>query len=107
MMPKLAKHARVLGPKGMMPNPKNATVTTEPEKRQKELEGGKTTLKSEKKSPLMHVILGKTNQPDKELIANTQHLIKAVGGKKILKLTLSATMSPGIKVDLSEFQTTV
>lgn len=105
MMDKIAKLAKILGPKGLMPNPKNQTVTTDPEKRQKELEAGQITLKTEKKAPLMHVTLGKTNFKASELVANTESLIKALNPKKILKLTLSATMSPGVKVDLSPYQT--
>jgi large subunit ribosomal protein L1 len=105
MMGKIAKFARVLGPKGLMPNPKNKTVTDKPEARKKELEGGKTTIKTEKKMPLMHVIVGKTDQPAIELIANIEHLIKVLDPKKIKKLTLSATMSPGVKVDLTAYQT--
>lgn len=104
MMPKIAKVARVLGPKGLMPNPKNKTVTDNPEKRKKELEAGKQEVKTERKAPLMHVRVGKTGQPEKELKENVEALIKAVGAKKMVKLTLAATMSPGIKVDLSEFQ---
>lgn len=104
MMPKLAKHARVLGPKGLMPNPKNNTVTADPDKSKKELEGGKQTVKTEKKAPLLHVIIGKTDQDDKQLVENVEALLKAVGPKKFLKLTLSATMSPGIKVDVTPYQ---
>jgi large subunit ribosomal protein L1 len=105
MMPKLAKYARVLGPKGLMPNPKNGTIAPDPEKRAKELSGGKTTVKTEKKMPLMHVTIGKTDLKAVDLVDNTKALIKAVGPKKIVKLVLSATMSPGIKVDLTPYQT--
>jgi len=103
-MPKLAKFARVLGPKGLMPNPKNGTITPDPEKRAKELSGGKVTLKTEKKAPLMHVTLGKTDLKPTDLAQNAEALIKAIGARKILKMVLSATMSPGIKVDLTPFQ---
>lgn len=105
MMAAIAKHARVLGPKGLMPNPKDGTVTADPEKKKAELEGGATTIKTEKKAPLMHVIIGKTAQKEDELVANAKALIDAIGGKRLVKLVLSATMSPGIKVDLAEFQT--
>lgn len=101
-MPKLAKLAKVLGPKGLMPNPKNGTIAPDPDKRAKELAGGKTTVKTERKAPLMHVIIGKTNQEAKEIIANVEALVKALGTGKITKLTLSATMSPGVKVDLTK-----
>jgi large subunit ribosomal protein L1 len=104
MMPKLAKYARVLGPKGLMPNPKNQTISPNPEKRKAELEGGKITVKTEKKSPLMHVTIGKTEMTETDLFDNAEMLIKALGPKRILKLVLSATMSPGIKVDLTPYQ---
>lgn len=106
LMPQIAKHARILGPKGLMPNPKNKTITDKPDERKKELEKGVVQIKTEKKHPLIHVVVGKTDQLSKEIIANTTHLINAIGPKRLTKLTLSATMSPGIKVDLSEFQTT-
>lgn len=107
MMPKVARAAKVLGPKGLMPNPKNRTVTDDVEKRKKELEAGSVTIKSERKAPLIHVTIGKINQSEKELIANIEHLIKVVGPRQIKKMTISATMSPGVKVDLSEYQVIV
>jgi len=96
-MPKLARLARVLGPKGLMPNPKNGTITDKPEIKKAELEGGKTTLKSEKKAPLMHVTLGKVSMETKHLVANLTALTDAFKGR-MLKLNLSATMSPSVKV---------
>lgn len=96
-MPQLAKFARVLGPKGLMPNPKNGTVTANPELKKQELEGGKITLKGEKKAPLMHVNIGKTDMTSEALVANIQALTNALKGK-ILKLSISATMSPGVRV---------
>lgn len=101
MMPKLAKYARILGPKGLMPNPKNGTVSPNPEKRKAELEGGKTTLRSEKKAPLMHVVLGKTTQSEQELVENVSALVRAFPAGVLLKCTLASTMGPGIKVDLA------
>jgi large subunit ribosomal protein L1 len=101
-MPKLAKLAKVLGPKGLMPNPKNGTISPDPDKRAKELAGGKTAIKTERKAPLMHVIVGKTNMEPKQIAANVEALVGAIGVTKITKLTLSATMSPGIKVDFAK-----
>ena len=103
-MPQLAKHARTLGPKGLMPNPKNGTVTDDPEKKMKELKGGKTQLKTEKKAPLIHQVIGKTSQNPDEIKANALALIEGIGGRKMLKFVLSSTMSPGIKVDLTPYQ---
>lgn len=96
-MPKLAKHARILGPKGLMPNPKRGTVTDNPEMKKKELESGTFELKTERKAPVFHVRIGSTAMETAELIANLQYLIEQIG-PKLKKLTLSATMSPGVKV---------
>lgn len=96
-MGQLAKFAKVLGPKGLMPNPKNGTVTSNPELKKKELEGGKITVKSEKKAPLMHISIGKTDMDTKALLENLQTLLNALKGKMV-KVTLSATMSPSIRV---------
>lgn len=100
-MPKLAKFAPVLGPKGLMPSPKAGTVTSDPEKKAKEFAGGKTVVKAESKFPLMHVTIGKVNQSEAELIANIQALLDAVKLKNVTKATLASTMSPGIKLQLS------
>ncbi|GAB4026759.1 MAG: hypothetical protein Fur0011_3150 [Candidatus Microgenomates bacterium] len=100
-MPKLAKYAKLLGPKGLMPNPKAGTVTANPEVKAKEFESGKTQVKAEPKYPLMHVTVGKTSQPEQELVANIKAVIEAVRPKFIVKATLAATMSPGIKLALS------
>lgn len=100
-MPKLAKFAKVLGPKGLMPSPKAGTVTPDPEKKAKEFEAGKTVVKAEAKFPLMHVTVGKINQADEELIANIKALLDAVKLKNVTKATLASTMSPGIKLQLN------
>lgn len=99
MMPKLTKFAKLLGPKGLMPNPKNNTISEEPEKLAKELEG-KTQFKTENKAPLIHLTIGKIDFPQKKLEENFSALIKAVGKKNIKKAVLAPTMGPGIKVDL-------
>jgi large subunit ribosomal protein L1 len=96
-MPKLAKLARILGPKGLMPNPKNGTIVSDPEKAKKELEGGKTTLKTERKAPLLHVTLGKVSAKASDLEENLQALLTTLEGR-IVKVVITATMAPGIKV---------
>jgi len=100
-MPKLAKFAKVLGPKGLMPNPKNGTLTPNPELKKKELEAGKFMLKTEKKAPLMHLIIGKTDMKSADLVENVEALVKALKGR-ILKLSLAPSMGPGIKVLIEE-----
>ncbi len=100
-MPKLAKFAKVLGPKGLMPSPKAGTVTADPEKKAQEFAAGKTVVKAEAKFPLMHVTVGKSNQPEAELIANIRALLEAVKVKNVTKAVLAATMSPGVKLQLN------
>lgn len=100
-MPKLAKFAKVLGPKGLMPSPKAGTVTPDPEKKAKEFAAGKTMVKAEAKFPLMHVTIGKIDQPETELVANIKTLLEAIKLKNVTKATLASTMSPGIKLQLN------
>lgn len=101
MMPKLAKVAKILGPRGLMPNPKAGTVNADPQKRAKELEGGEMQWKTEADQPIIHQVVGKASFEEKALEENIRALTKAVGTGKIAKLTLNATMGPGIKVDLT------
>jgi large subunit ribosomal protein L1 len=96
-MPKLAKFARVLGPKGLMPNPKNGTLTPNPELKKQELEAGKFSLKTEKKAPLMHLTIGKLDMSDQDLTENLEAVLKALRGK-LLKVSIAASMSPSVKV---------
>lgn len=100
MVPKLAKFARTLGPRGLMPNPKNGTITPNPEQKKKELESGKTTLKTEKKQPVMHISLGKASMETKALVENVTALIEALGTKAV-RLSLSSSMSPSVKVKIN------
>ena len=100
-MPALAKLAKILGPKGLMPNPKNGTITDDPKKVVESFQAGKTEYKTEPKAPVIHLGLGKLNQPNEELAANVKALISTLGKTKIKKVTLSPTMGPGIKVDLA------
>ncbi len=99
-VPKLAKFAKILGPRGLMPNPKNGTITENPEAKKKELEAGKMTLKTEKKQPIMHITLGKTDMDTQVLVENLTSLMTALTGRMI-RVTVSATMSPGIKIQIS------
>lgn len=100
MMPRLAKVARILGPKGLMPNPKTGTVTEDTAKRAKELSTGKVNFKTEPDQPIIHLIVGKVSFDEKKLIENVDAILDAVGRGKIAKATLSATMGPGVKVQL-------
>lgn len=97
---KLAKYAPILGPKGLMPNPKNGTITKDVETAKKRLEAGTLTVKTEKKAALMHINIGKVSMDTEKLEANLAALIKALTGK-LVKLTIAASMSPGVKVELA------
>src|SRR5581483_8221890 len=96
-MPKLARFAPVLGPKGLMPNPKNGTLTPNPEVQKKKLEAGTTTVKTEKKAPLLHIQIGKVSMDTAKLAENLDAVIKSLG-TKLDGVTIAATMSPGVKV---------
>ena len=98
-MPKLAKIARVLGPKGLMPNPKNGTVTPKPEEVAKKFAGGQINFKTEAKFPILHLAVGKVSFGDKKLAENIATAIQAVKIKNIKNVTLKSTMSPGIKLE--------
>lgn len=100
-MPKLAKIARILGPRGLMPNPKNGTITDDLKKAVESFQAGKTEFKTEPKAPVIHLTLGKLSQPNDELQTNIKTLVQTVGKTRIKKVTLAPTMGPGIKIDLS------
>jgi large subunit ribosomal protein L1 len=100
-MSKLGKYGKILGPKGLMPNPKDGTLVNNPQKAKKKMEEKETIkLKTERKQAVMHLVLGKLDQPTKELVANVNSLVEKLGPKKIKKLVLTATMGPGIKVEI-------
>lgn len=100
-MPKLATVAKVLGPRGLMPNPKNNTITDNPKKAAESFQAGKTEYKTEAKAPVIHIALGKLSQPSEELIANCQTMLSTIGKTKIKKIVLSPTMGPSVKLDLA------
>lgn len=100
MMPKLAKVAKVLGPKGLMPNPKNATITNDPESAAKKYEGGLTFIKTEAKAPLIHVTVGKVSFGPKKLEENIDAIVTAVKKENISKAILKSTMSPAIRLSI-------
>lgn len=101
MMPKLARVAKILGPKGLMPNPKNGTVTANPEEVAKKFADGQMRYKTEAKNPLMHVIVGKVSFGDTKLSENIKAMLAALGMGKIKKVTLKSTMSPALHLDFT------
>lgn len=99
MMPKLAKYAKILGPKGLMPNPKNGTISPDPEAAAKKFSGGLIHYKSEPKAPLIHLVVGKLSFKDKDLIDNLRAVINAVNPKKISAAFICSSMSPSIRLN--------
>jgi large subunit ribosomal protein L1 len=99
-MGKLVKFAKILGPRGLMPNPKNGTIADDPSAAAKKLAGSSTvTLKTDKDSVAIHSTVGKLSQKDEELTANIKAILQTLGGK-LLRVTLKSTMSPGIKLEI-------
>lgn len=101
MMPRLAKVAKVLGPRGLMPNPKNGTITQNPQEVAKKFEGGQVRFKTETKSPIIHLSVGKLSFGEKKLSENINTVLKALPIGKVKNATLKSTMSPGIKIQLN------
>lgn len=100
VMPKLAKIAKILGPRGLMPNPKAGTISTEPEKVAEKFKKGEVNWKTESKFPIIHQPIGKLSFEDKQLEENFRVFTQSVGTKNIKNITLKSTMSPGIKVQI-------
>ena len=100
MMPKIVPFARLLGPKGLMPNPKNGTLVPD-EKKAKSFSTGTIALKTEKEAPLVHTVIGKVSQDGKELSENLEAIFKAFGGvKQIDKAYIKPTMGPSVKIKI-------
>lgn len=97
-MSRLTKYAKILGPRGLMPNPKAGTISTNPEEVAKKFEKGVLRWKTEPKAPLIHQMLGKISMKEEELIANIEKFIESVGKKHILKAFIKTTMSPSVRI---------
>lgn len=109
MMRDLAKVAKVLGPKGLMPNPKSGTVTPDVEKAIAELQAGKVEFKTDKFG-IVHSIFGKISFGKEKLAGNLKEFVRALNAAKptgikgvyIKTITINPTMGPGIKLDVND-----
>lgn len=110
MMAEVGKLGRVLGPKGLMPNPKTGTVTFDVGKAVEEIKAGKVEYRVDKAANL-HVAVGKVSFDDEQLVENLETMIETVvrarpqsaRGTYIRNATISSTMGPGIKIDVSPY----
>jgi large subunit ribosomal protein L1 len=111
-MGEVRKLGKVLGPRGLMPNPKTGTVTDDTAKAVKEVKAGRVEFKVDKGGNV-HVAVGKVSFPPNQIEENARAVIEAVAksrpsgvkGTFVHSCTLSATMSPPVRVDLREFTT--
>jgi large subunit ribosomal protein L1 len=111
-MAEVRKLGKVLGPRGLMPNPKTGTVTEDTAKAVKEVKAGRVEFKVDKTGSV-HVAVGKVSFASEQIVENARTVIDAVikakpasvKGTFVQSCTLSATMSPPVRVDLKEFQT--
>ena len=102
----VGKLGKILGPRGLMPNPKVGTVTFEVAKAVKEIKAGKVEFKAEK-AGIIHVPIGKISFDEDKLFDNAKTVIKSIikakpatsKGKYLKKLSISSTMGPGIAID--------
>jgi len=109
MMKSAGKLGKVLGPRGLMPNPKTGTVTFDVAKAIKETKAGKVEFRVDK-AGIVHVAIGKIQFEATNLAENGHAVIAAVikakpaaaKGKYVKKITLTSTMGPGINIDLAE-----
>jgi large subunit ribosomal protein L1 len=98
-MSQLTKFAKILGPRGLMPNPKTGTLAADPQAVVTQMKASAvTTLRTEKDAPLIHTVVGKLSLTDKALTENIQAILSA--SNQITKAVLKSTMSPGIKIAL-------
>ena len=110
MMPALGKIGRILGPKGLMPNPKTGTVTLDTKKAVEEVKKGRVEYRTDSYGNV-HALIGKSSFSEEDLLENLKTfvsvIVKAkpsvVKGTYVKNITLSSTMGPGVKVDINSF----
>ena len=111
MMRGVGRLGKVLGPRGLMPNPKTGTVTTDIAKAVREIKAGKVEFRVDK-TGIVHAPVGKTSFAAEALIANAQALVdsivkakpSAAKGKYLKSITVSSTMGPGVRIDTASVE---
>jgi large subunit ribosomal protein L1 len=111
MMRGVGRLGKVLGPRGLMPNPKTGTVTTDIAKAVKEIKAGKVEFRVDK-TGIVHAPVGKTSFNESALVANAHALVDSVvkakppaaKGKYLRSITVSSTMGPGVRVDTASVE---
>jgi large subunit ribosomal protein L1 len=111
MMRSVGKLGKILGPKGLMPNPKTGTVTFELAKAVQEIKAGKVEFRVDK-TAIIHTPVGKASFSAEKLIENTRTLIDSVvkakpaaaKGKYVRSISVSSTMGPGVWIDVAAFE---
>ena len=112
MMRVVGKLGKVLGPRGLMPNPKTGTVTPEVAQAVREIKAGKVEFRVDK-TGIVHAPVGKTSFPPQHLVANATALLDSIvkakpaaaKGKYFRSITVSSTMGPGVKIDENRVDT--
>jgi large subunit ribosomal protein L1 len=111
MMPLVGRIGRLLGPRGLMPNPKTGTVTQDVGKAVGEFKGGKVEYRTDRYGNV-HVQLGKVSFSPEALEANFRAVLEEIQrakpasakGRYLKKMTVSSTMGPGVKIDLNRLR---
>jgi large subunit ribosomal protein L1 len=111
MMRSVGKLGRILGPRGLMPNPKTGTVTVDVSKAVKEIQAGKVEYRVDK-AGIVHVAIGKASFSAENLVANALALVSSVirakppsaKGKYVRGMSVSSTMGPGVRVDSARIE---
>ena len=110
MMPQLGKLGKILGPKGLMPNPKTGTVTMDIKKAVEEVKQGRIEYRTDSYGNV-HTIIGKVSFTEKQLLENLEAFVSlilktkpsVVKGTYVKNISVSTTMGPGIKIDANSF----
>ncbi|MBP3461024.1 MAG: 50S ribosomal protein L1 [Bacilli bacterium] len=110
MMPALGKIGRLLGPKGLMPNPKTGTVTMDTKKAVEDVKKGRVEYRTDSYGNV-HAIIGKVSFTEEKLVENLNAFVSVINkskpatvkGKYILNISVASTMGPGIKIDSNSF----